>query len=138
MSQTPENPNAATLQTGLGRSSRRTGNRIDRLAERAWITRQSITFPYGPVAIAISVARTYYIRALLFGLLYLAAQYGVIVPGSLMFTLGAAVLWELVLGAYLWASGAPKFDLMTRITIALVSIVLVYEHLYSGICNGSF
>lgn len=132
-----ENPNVATLQTGLGRSSRRTGNRIDRLAERNYITRQQVTFPYGPVPIAISVARTYYTRALLLGLLYLMVQYDFIVPGALMMTLGAYLLWECVMGAYLWVSGAPKFDLMIRVFISVVSTAAVYGHLYEGLCRGA-
>jgi|GEM_PF-6788281 len=136
MSENPQSPNVATLQTGLGRSSRRTGNRIDRLAERVWMTRQQVTFPYGSVEIAISVARTYYTRAVLLELLYLLAQYQIIVPGALMMTLGAYLLWECVIGAYLWVSGIPKFDLMVRVVIAVVATALVYGHLYEGLCRG--
>lgn len=131
-----QNPNVATLQTGLGRTSRRTGNRIDRYTERTWITRQQVTFPYGAVPITISVARTYYTRAVLLGFLYLMAQRGVIVPGALWFTLGAYTLWEAVMFAYLWSSSAPKFDLCIRAAIAGAAIALVYGHLFEGLCHA--
>lgn len=131
-----ENPNTTTLQTGLGRPSRRTGNRIDRLAERQWWLRQQVTFPLGGVAIAISVARTYYTRAVILGVLYIMAGYEIIVPGALMMAIGAYLMWELVIGAYLWTSSAPKFDLMVRVAIAVVSTALVYGHLYEGLCRG--
>ncbi len=132
-----ENPNVATLQTGLGRSSRRTGNRIDRLAERTWITRQQVTFPYGAVAIAISVARTYYPRAVLLGLPFLFEQYRVIAPGALFMTIGAYLLWECIMGGYLWMNGAPKFDLSVRVVIAVTATALTYAHLYDGLCHGT-
>jgi hypothetical protein len=38
--------------------------------------------------ICISIARTYYTRAVLLGMLYLAAHRGVIAPGALFFTPG--------------------------------------------------
>mgnify|MGYP001797619341 FL=1 len=132
-----ENPNVATLQTGLGRSSRRTGNRIDRLVERTWIVRQQIVFPYGPVAIAISVARTYYTRAVLLGMPFLLEQHRFIPPGALFMTIGAYLLWECLMGGYLWMSGAPKFDLSVRVMIAVVATALTYGHLYEGLCHGA-
>ena len=131
-----ENPNVATLQTGLGRSSRRTGNRIDRLAERSWITRQQVTFPYGPVAIFISGARTYYTRAVLLGMAFELERYRVIPPGALFMTIGAYLLWECIIGGYLWMNGAPKFDLSVRVVIAVTATALTYGHLYDGLCHG--
>jgi len=136
MSENPQSPNVATLQTGLGRSSRRTGNRIDRYAERTWITRQQITFPYGAIPIAISVARTYYTRAFLLGLLYLGGRYQIIVPGAFWFTLGAYTVWEAIMFTYLLSSGAPKFDLSVRTVIAGAAIPLVYFHLFEGLCGA--
>lgn len=136
MSENPQSPNVATLQTGLGRSSRRTGNRLDRYAERVWMTRQQVTFPYGAVPIAISVARTYYTRAVLLGLLYLGARYQIIVPGALWFTLGVYTLWEAIMFAYLLSSGAPKFDLCIRVAIAGAAIPLTYGHLFEGLCHA--
>jgi len=132
-----ENPNTTTLQTGLGRPSRRTGNRLDRLSERQWWLRQQVTFPLGAVAIAISVARTYYTRAVILGVIYLMADYRIIVPGALMMALGAYLMWELVIGAYLWLTSAPRFDLSFRVLIAVTATALVYGHLFEGLCRGS-
>jgi hypothetical protein len=135
MSGSPQNPNVATLQTGLGRSSRRTGNRIDRYAERVWMTRQMVTFPYGAVPICISIARTYYTRSVLLGILYLMAHRGVIVPGALFFILGVYALWEAVMFAYLWSS-TPKFDLCIRAAIAGGAVLLIYGQLFEGLCRA--
>ena len=130
-----ENPNTTTLQTGLGRPSRRTGNRIDRLTERVWLTRQMVTFPYGAVSISISIARTYYTRAVLLGLLYLMAHRGIIVPGALFFVLGVYTLWEAVMFAYLWST-APKFDLCVRAAIAGAAALLIYGQMFEGLCHA--
>ena len=135
MSDPPQNPNVATLQTGLGRSSRRTGNRIDRFSERVWMTRQMVTFPYGAVPICISIARTYYTRAVLLGLLYLMAHRGVIVPGALVLTLVCYGFWEAVMFAYLWSS-APKFDLCIRAAIVGGAVLLIYGQLFEGLCRA--
>lgn len=130
-----ESPNTTTLQSGLGRASRRTGNRLDRLTERNWWLRQQVTFPLGAVPIAISIARTYYNRCMFLGAVYLLAEYRVIVPGGLMLLIGAYLMWELVIGGYLFATGAPKFDLAVRVLISVCATSLIWWHFSEGLCE---
>lgn len=131
-----ENPNTVTVTPSkFGRSSRRTGNRIDRIAERLWLTRQAIAFPIAPVCMMLSALRTYYVRASLLGAIYMLAHLQIIVPGTVLFLLGAFLAWELIVGAYLFTNREiPKFDLMLRIFISLVGAALTYYQLFQGFC----
>jgi hypothetical protein len=105
------------------------------LTERVWLTRQMVTFPYGAVPISISIARTYYTRAVLLGLLYIVAHRGIIAPGALFFTLGVYTLWEAVMFAYLWNANAPKFDLCVRVAIAGAAVLGIYGQMFEGLCH---
>lgn len=131
-----ESPNTTTLQTGLGRASRRTGNRLDRFTERSWLIRQSVTFPWGTVPFCISLARTYYTRALILGAIYLLSGHGIVVPGGMMMLVGAYLAFDITFVAIALVSKSPRLDLGIRFLMSTASIGLVYLHIADGICRG--
>lgn len=131
------NPNTVTVQARGARSaSRRSGNRIDRIAEKAWISQQAAVIPYGVAPALLSLFKTFYARALFLGACYLGRYYfGVLPPGGMYIIWTLYVIWEFWIALYLWGAAQIRRDVFIRSWLALFAIGLVYLVMFEGVCG---